>query len=117
MIIWEYWLGMRTGTMLGAMVFAAVLGATASQSAGDRELGAHLAHECVTCHQATGRVVGRVPMIIAWPEDQFIAVMNSYRNAERENAVMRAIAAKLTDEEIAALASYFGALPPQPKIN
>ncbi|MGL4728320.1 MAG: c-type cytochrome [Bosea sp. (in: a-proteobacteria)] len=108
---------LRGVSALVAMMLVTAAGMTAVQSAGDRELGAHLARECVTCHQASGRVVGNVPMIIAWPEDQFIAVMNSYRSADRENAVMRAIAAKLSDEEIAALASYFGALPPQPKIN
>jgi cytochrome c553 len=95
----------------------AVASGAAAQAKGDRELGAYLARECVTCHQATGRVVGHVPMIIAWPEDQFIAVMESYRSKQRENEVMRAIAGKLSDEEIAALASYFGALAPQPKIN
>lgn len=84
---------------------------------GDKELGRYLASECVTCHQITGRVIGHIPMILAWPEDQFIAVMQSYKERHRDNQVMQTIAGKLSDEEIAALAAFFGAQPLQPKIN
>ncbi len=43
-----------------------------------RALGEYLASECVTCHQKSGKVVGGVPAIIGWPEDQFLAVMHAY---------------------------------------
>ena len=81
---------------------------------GDRELGQYLSSECVTCHQITGRATGGVPPIVAWPEDQFIAVLNSYKTKDRDNAVMQAIAARLSDDDIEALAAYFGGLPMQP---
>ena len=81
---------------------------------GDKELGRYLASECVTCHQITGRVAGHVPMILAWPEEQFIAVMQSYKEKHRGNVVMQTIAGKLSEEEITALAAFFGV---QPKIN
>lgn len=84
---------------------------------GDRELGEYLSSECVTCHQITGQVTGGVPDIIAWPDEQFIAVMKSYREKERENVVMQTLAARLSDEEIEALAAYFGSLPNQPRIR
>jgi cytochrome c553 len=109
--------------LAAGMLSVAIMGAAPPQAAAsgpqarDREFGEYLSRECVTCHQITGRVVGHVPMIIAWPEEQFIAVMNSYRSKHRENQVMQAIAGKLSDTEIEALAAYFGALPPQPKIN
>jgi cytochrome c553 len=106
--------GMLSAAMMGA---APQQAAAAGESPRDREFGEYLSRECVTCHQITGRVVGHVPMIIAWPEDQFIAVMQSYRSKHRENKVMQAVASKLSDNEIEALAAYFGALPPQPKIN
>lgn len=100
-------------TLTAAAISAAP--ATA-QGKGDRAFGEYLSGTCVTCHQRTGQSVGGVPAIIAWPEDQFIAVMNSYRAKERDNQVMQNIAAPLTDEEIAALAAYFGSLPNQPKM-
>ncbi|MCA0400090.1 MAG: hypothetical protein LCH38_04645 [Proteobacteria bacterium] len=102
---------------LASMLLALVCAQAASASnttKGDKAFGEYLSSLCVTCHQITGRATGGIPPIIAWPDDQFIAVMNSYRNKDRENLVMRNIAAPLTDEEIAALAAYFGSLPYQP---
>ena len=77
---------------------------------GDRELGQYLSSECVTCHQASGQQTGGVPAITGWPDDQFVAVMHSYKNNDRDNQVMRTIAARLSEEDIAALAAYFGEL-------
>lgn len=80
-------------------------------ASGDRELGQYLSSECVTCHKAAGKVDGGVPPIAGWAADQFIAVMNSYKAKERDNAVMQTIAGRLKDDDIAALAAYFGGLP------
>ena len=84
---------------------------------GDRAFGEYLATTCTTCHQITGRASGGVPPILAWPEDQFAAVMKSYRAKDRDNQVMQAIAGRLTDDEIYALAAYFGSLQLQPDIK
>ncbi len=84
---------------------------------GDRAFGEYLSGTCVTCHQISGQATGGIPPIIAWPEDQFIAVMNAYRAKDRDNLAMRTITAALSDEEIAALAAYFGSLPNQPQIK
>ena len=77
-------------------------------AAGDIELGKYLSGECVTCHKLAGKVEGGVPPIAGWAADQFVAVMNSYRARERDNAVMQTIAGRLKDDDIAALAAYFG---------
>lgn len=91
--------------------FALALLAASPAFGGDRELGAYLASECVTCHQLSGQVVGGVPAIVGWPEDAFIAVMGSYARKERDNQVMHTVAAKFSADEVAALAAYFGSLP------
>jgi cytochrome c553 len=80
---------------------------------GDRALGEYLASECVTCHQKSGKVVGGVPAIIGWPEDQFLAVMHAYQKGERENQIMRTMAGQFKEDELLALAAYFGSLKPQ----
>lgn len=83
--------------------------AGAAEAAGDRAFGEHLSGECAGCHQATGRSSG-IPPIVGWPEESFVAVMNAYRLKQRPNPVMQTIAGRLSDDEIAALAAYFGGL-------
>ena len=97
-----------------AAIFLTVAGfvptAASAEIKGDRELGEYLSSQCTTCHQVSGRTVGGVPSIVAWPEDQFIAVITSYKEGQRDNETMRTISHSLSLEEIAALAAYFGSL-------
>ncbi|MBB6307105.1 c-type cytochrome [Xanthobacter tagetidis] len=102
----------RSRTALSAFLAPLLIGPAGASASGDREYGAYLASQCVTCHQASGATVAGVPAIVAWPEEQFVAVLDSYRKKERDNEVMRTIAATLSEEEMAALAAYFGSLKP-----
>src|SRR5881392_2392079 len=90
-----------------------VLGLSAVPAAaqGDKELGEYLSSECVTCHQLSGRHQG-IPPIVGWPEKSFVEIMDEYRSKRRANPVMQTIAGKFTDDDIAALAAYFGSLKP-----
>jgi cytochrome c553 len=88
-----------------------IAGGGCAGAAGDRELGEYLSAECVTCHQLSGKFDG-IPPIIGWPPESFVAILTDYRERRRENQVMRSIAVKFSDEEIAALAAYFGSLKP-----
>ncbi|HRE20973.1 MAG TPA: hypothetical protein PKW21_08070 [Rhabdaerophilum sp.] len=107
--------------MAAAMPVAAMLVAGADaqdkpKPKGDVAFGEYLSSLCVTCHLPSGKAVGGIPPIVAWPEDQFIAVVNSYRWKERDNEVMQTVTAQLSDDEIAALAAYFGGLSNQPDV-
>jgi cytochrome c553 len=102
--------GTRASKCVGAAAATFVflpLSANAALAAGDRALGEYLSSECVTCHQLSGRYQG-IPPIIGWPEASFVEVMNEYREKRRSNAVMQTIAGKYSNEELAALAAYFG---------
>lgn len=90
--------------------------ATPAAAKGDAAFGEYLSSECVTCHQISGRYDG-IPPIVGWPEGTFVGAMQEYRAKQRINPVMQAIAGRLSDEEIAALAAYFGSLKVQPKIQ
>ena len=104
---------MRDGGVIKPMLCAAFLAsATPVHAAGDAALGEYLSSACVTCHQKSGQVTGGVPAIVGWPADQFIAVMNAYKHRDRDNEVMRTLAAGLSADDIAALAAYFGSLKP-----
>ena len=52
---------------------------------------------------------GGIPRIVGLPEREFIAALAAYKTGTRDNPVMRNIAGRLTDEEIAALAAFFAA--------
>ena len=76
---------------------------------GDAEYGEYLANECTTCHQRDGDFDG-IPSITAWPQEDFVIAMHAYKRKIRPHPVMQMMAGRLTDDEIAALAAYFGTL-------
>lgn len=76
---------------------------------GDREYGEYLSSECTTCHQRDGTSDG-IPSITGWPVEDFVVAMHAYRRQIRPHPVMQMMAGRLSDEEIAALATYFGGL-------
>ncbi|MDP3321892.1 MAG: sulfide dehydrogenase, partial [Bosea sp. (in: a-proteobacteria)] len=89
------------------VAFAASLSGGPVMAAGDKALGEYLSSECTACHQTSGRQVGGIPAIVGHPADQFIALMDAYRTRQRDNVVMQTIAARLTEEELLALAAYY----------
>lgn len=76
---------------------------------GDPAWGEYLASECQTCHQRDGSDQG-IPSITPWPEEDFVIAMHAYKQKLRPHPVMQMMAARLSDEEIAALAAYFASL-------
>ena len=92
--------------------FAALAAAGASADEipeGDPEYGEYLSGECVTCHKADGADEG-IPSITGWDAAAFFYTLAAYRDGDREHEAMRLVASRLTDEEIAGLAAYFGRL-------
>lgn len=104
---------------LAGAVHLAVLGlmlaCAPARAEGDRALGEYLSSECTSCHQSSGRQAGGIPAIAGHPAEQFVALMNAYRQRQRDNKVMQAVAARLSGEEIAALAAYYASLEPGPR--
>lgn len=76
---------------------------------GDPEYGQYLSSECTTCHQQDGDDDG-IPSIVGWPAEDFVVAMHAYKRKIRPHPVMQMMSGRLSDEEIAALASYFEAL-------
>ncbi|MFC3613601.1 c-type cytochrome [Lutimaribacter marinistellae] len=76
---------------------------------GDPEYGEYLATECTTCHRTDGDYDG-IPVITGWYEEDFVLAMHAYKQKIRPHPVMQMMAGRLSDEEIAALAAFFGAL-------
>ncbi len=71
---------------------------------------------CVGCHGIPGwrtayPEVYSVPMIAGQHPQYIVKALQAYRSGERSHPSMRAIAASLTDEDMANLAAYYGAQP------
>lgn len=92
--------------------FASVIAGSPLWAADDPKVmayGRHLSGECTSCHRIDGTDNG-IPSIIGWDRDEFRATMAFYRDGQRQNAAMQSVAQSLDDEQIAALAAYFGGL-------
>ena len=86
-----------------------LLGLSREAHAADAAFGEYLSGECMACHRKDGQEKG-IPAIVGWPAEQFVAVMHDYKSKHRSNPTMQTIAGRLSDEEIAALAAYWGSL-------
>ena len=73
-------------------------------------LGRHLAQECTSCHRVDG-ADNSIPPIVGLDPEMFVSTLGFYRNGQRSNPTMVSVAQSLDDEQIRALALYFGSLP------
>ncbi len=97
--------GRRGATIAASVLFAAIAGGSDGHGA-DVEFGRYLSSECVTCHGAA-KADSTIPIIHGLGETHFIEVIKAYRAKALPNQVMQNVAARLRDDEIAALAAYF----------
>lgn len=74
----------------------------------DKEYGAYLAAECMTCH-IPGGVTKTIPQVLGKEKAYLVNALLEYKHLQRDNDVMRGIAGSLTNEDIAALAAYLSA--------
>ena len=80
-----------------------------------KSYGRHLAQECTGCHRIDG-VDNGIPSILGWDAERFVTTLRFYRDGARTNPVMVSVAKSLDEDQLAALAAYYGSLPkPAPK--
>lgn len=77
-------------------------------------LGRHLARECSSCHRIDG-VDNGIPAITGWAAEDFVTTMGFYKSGARPNQAMVSVAQSLSDDDVAALAAYYGSLPKAPR--
>jgi cytochrome c553 len=89
-------------------LLAGLLLLSSQAGAADTSQGAQLAATCASCHGPNGSDQG-IPAIMGLDEQRIIAAMLAYRQSERPNHVMHAVAISLSDEELASVARYLAA--------
>ena len=94
-------------------ILLAALVAVPAVRAADAEAGKPRAQAvCAACHGANGLSVSdSIPNLAGQRAAYLEAQLRAWKDGSRKNAVMNAIAAQLSAEEIPHLAAYFAALP------
>lgn len=105
-------LGLAAG-LTAALAAPAAFAQSAAAATNGTSLTGGKAAMCIGCHGIPGYKMAyphvyHVPMI-AGQNAKFIEVaLNAYKSGERKHPTMAAIAATLTDKDIAELAAYYG---------
>lgn len=93
------------------LLFALAAGPLAAQE-GNPEAGAIKAGQCSGCHGIPGwrnaYPAYRVPKLGGQHPAYIIAALQAYKNGTRDHSTMQAIAAGLSDQDMADLAAFFG---------
>ena len=98
-----------TRTLLSAgMIF--LLAMSAAQAAGDPAAGKAKAVACAGCHGANGQGIPPNPALAGKSEDQLLQALKDFKSGKRSNAVMNAMTAGLSDQDMANLAAYYASL-------
>ena len=100
----------RILTAVTAVVVASLGAAATAEAAGNVEAGKAKAAACVGCHGANGQGIPPNPALKGKTEDELVEAMKDYKSGKRNNAVMKAFAAQLNDQDIANLAAYYASL-------
>lgn len=73
---------------------------------------AMLSNTCAGCHGTNGASGGpATPTIAGMSEDYFVATMQEYKSGDRWSTIMGRIAKGYSDDEIAAIAKHYAAMP------
>ncbi len=96
--------------MLAVLAFGPA--AVSAQSPGNPERGAQKVAMCQGCHGIEGwrtayPEVYRVPKIAGQHQAYMVKALQAYKSGERGHPTMKAIAASLSDEDMADLAAYY----------
>ena len=99
---------------LSSLVVACVtaVSAQAQEVKGDAKAGEKKIAQCIGCHgiqgyQASFPEIYKVPMISGQGAKYIASALSAYRKGDRKHPTMHAIAASLTDQDIADLAAFY----------
>lgn len=100
---------------LSALIALALAGGmVASANAQDAKAGEKKAAMCIGCHgipgyQASFPEIHKVPMISGQGGKYIVAALTAYKKGERKHPTMRAIAASLSEQDMADLGAFYEA--------
>jgi cytochrome c553 len=107
-----------SNTIVAVLALAAPALAAAQATNGDAAAGARKTQMCAGCHGIDGwrtayPEVYSVPKIGGQHPAYIVQALKEYKSGERSHPSMRAIAASLSDQDMADLAAYYGGGAPR----
>jgi cytochrome c553 len=92
--------------------------AAAPEPAGNADAGRHKSSMCVGCHNIPGYktafpAVYSVPKLDGQHAVYTVSALRAYKSGERRHPSMRAVAASLSDQDMADLAAFYASAPAQ----
>ena len=93
--------------LFAAAAAAVIAGAAMAPAHADMASGAVLANTCFSCHGTDGQSAGAMPAIAGKSADFIIGRLQAFKSGALEATIMNRIAKGFTDDEIAALATFF----------
>lgn len=102
----------KTTLMAPAIAVALAMVSAPASSAGDAAKGREKVQMCQGCHGIEGwrtafPEVYRVPRLAGQHEAYLVKALQAYKSGERSHPSMKAIAASLSDQDMADLAAYY----------
>jgi cytochrome c553 len=113
-------------TLLTALAAAALVAtqaeAQSAAPAGDPQKGSQKVQMCQGCHGIVGWRTAypqtyRVPKIAGQHPTYIVAALKEYRGGQRSHPSMDAIAASLSDQDMADIAAYYAQIPLQTAVK
>jgi cytochrome c553 len=99
----------RAGLLAALAVLPLTVGASAW--AGDVAAGRRKAVACQTCHGLDGlSKLPEAPHLAGQPERYLVKSLDDYRKGARKHEMMTLVVETLTDQDVADLAAYYGAM-------
>ena len=110
---------MKKSNICGLICTAFALSATlpaAAQNQGNADAGRHKSSMCVGCHNIPGYKtafpsVYSVPKLDGQHAAYIVSALRAYKSGERQHPSMRAVAASLSDQDMADLAAFYSNEP------
>lgn len=96
--------------LLTALIVGSVGLVGTAQAAGDAAAGKAKATACAMCHGPDGAGTQIAPKLAGEDPAKFSQAISDFKSGKRDNAMMKAQAGPLSDDDVANLAAYYASL-------
>jgi cytochrome c553 len=101
---------MKSKMYIAAVAGLLIAASGATHAAGSAADGKTKSSQCATCHGAEGKGGGPNPNIAGMDTAKFTAAVNDFKSGKRGGPMMKMLAQKLSDQDVADLAAYYASL-------